>query len=136
MIMINQAEFYKNNDNLKRAAVFRLRDGLLLFGIVVLALLLFLISGLFSVDGETVVISVDGVQNAEYPLSENRRIELSGNMILIENQMVIMEKASCPDKICVDHMAISKSGQSIVCLPNRVVVEIKGARNAVDGETL
>ena len=35
-----------------------------------------------------------------------------------------MKEADCPDQICVRHKAISKSGESIVCLPHKVVVEI------------
>ena len=42
-----------------------------------------------------------------------------------------MTDADCPDKICVNHATISDVGESIVCLPHRVVVEIVSS----DGET-
>ena len=38
-----------------------------------------------------------------------------------------MTDADCPDKLCVKTGRISKTGETIVCLPHRVVVEIIGA---------
>jgi hypothetical protein len=43
-----------------------------------------------------------------------------------------MDSASCKNQVCVDHGAISLKGDSIVCLPNRVVVEIKGEGGEAD----
>ena len=37
-----------------------------------------------------------------------------------------MEEADCPDLLCVHQKAISKEGESIICLPNKVVVTIRG----------
>ena len=41
-----------------------------------------------------------------------------------------MENASCPDGICVSHRPIFRDGESIVCLPNRVVITVVS-----DGDT-
>ncbi len=49
------------------------------------------------------------------------------NLIEIGDEEVRVIEASCPDKLDVLQGAISKPGQLIVCLPNRLVVEIKGA---------
>ena len=38
-----------------------------------------------------------------------------------------MASASCHNQICVHHKPISETNQSIVCLPNRVSVEIRAA---------
>ncbi|HBE87040.1 MAG TPA: hypothetical protein DDW53_19330, partial [Lachnoclostridium sp.] len=35
-------------------------------------------------------------------------------------------EASCPDKVCVRTGKIHRSGELIVCLPNRVVITIEG----------
>ena len=35
-----------------------------------------------------------------------------------------MKEANCRDLICVHHKAISGNGESIVCMPNRIVVEV------------
>ena len=37
-----------------------------------------------------------------------------------------MEEADCPDRLCMRRGAIRYAGDSIICLPNKVVVEISG----------
>ena len=37
-----------------------------------------------------------------------------------------MIEADCHDSLCIYQGKISKVGQSLVCLPNKVMVEIKG----------
>ncbi len=48
------------------------------------------------------------------------------NEVVIENGQVQMAEANCPDKVCLHHTPIDTAGQSIVCLPNQVVVTISG----------
>ena len=60
-------------------------------------------------------------------LYEEREIPIyEGNVLWIHNGMADMKNADCPDKICVNHQSISKARETIVCLPNKVVVEIIG----------
>ncbi|MBR3211990.1 MAG: NusG domain II-containing protein, partial [Firmicutes bacterium] len=64
-----------------------------------------------------------------YPLSEDREIIIENaghiNKITINDGQVQMTEASCHNQICVKHGAISKDNETIVCLPNRVVVRIE-----------
>ena len=47
-----------------------------------------------------------------------------------------MIEASCPDKVCVRQHPVSGQGESLVCLPNQVVVEIQnGPEEGLDGST-
>ena len=46
------------------------------------------------------------------------------NKIVIENGYCYMEEAECPDHLCIKQGKVNKSGQTIVCLPNRVVVTV------------
>lgn len=56
------------------------------------------------------------------------------NIISIKDGKADMIDANCQDRICVHTRPAQKDGQSIVCLPNRVVIEIKGAeKDVVDG---
>lgn len=48
------------------------------------------------------------------------------NLILIENGEVQMVEADCPDQVCVHTGAIGGPGETIVCLPNRLLIEIAG----------
>lgn len=54
---------------------------------------------------------------------------LGENTIEISNGNVFIHDADCPDKICIKDGAIREPGQILVCLPNKVVVEIKGEAN-------
>lgn len=46
------------------------------------------------------------------------------NKIVIKNGLVVIEEATCRDQICVLHRPVSFNGETIVCLPHRLVVEI------------
>lgn len=55
------------------------------------------------------------------------------NLVSVTDGAVVMETADCRDQICVHHKPISSKGESIICLPHRLVVEIVGGENkAVD----
>jgi hypothetical protein len=55
--------------------------------------------------------------------------ELGKNVIEINNEQVKIIDADCHDKICVKAHAISKAGESLICLPHKVVVRIIGEGN-------
>jgi hypothetical protein len=60
------------------------------------------------------------------------------NLLLIEEGTVTMEAADCRDQICVHHIPISGVGESIICLPHKLVVTVNGEQdddNALDGVT-
>ena len=80
------------------------------------------------------VITLNGSPYGTYSLDEDRRIEISGedfhNVVLIENGSVRMESSDCHNQVCVSHMPISRSGESIICLPHRIVVRIQGGKEA------
>lgn len=48
------------------------------------------------------------------------------NLLEIGDNKVRVIEASCPDKIDVKQGYISNIGETIICLPNKLVVEIKG----------
>lgn len=93
-----------------------------------LLMLMFLFTG--GERGENVVISVDSETYGTYPLNENReiRIDRNGheNVVAIEDGTVYMKSADCKNQNCVEQGTISQTNESIVCLPNRVVVRIEG----------
>lgn len=57
---------------------------------------------------------------------------ISYNLLSVSKSGVSMEAADCRDQICVRHIPITKGGESIICLPHRLAVEIAGG---TDGET-
>ena len=86
----------------------------------------------FRGEGDTVTVSVDGKVIATYPLDVDRvediRTGTDGlNRLVIRDGKAWVETASCPDGICAAHKPIHREGESIVCLPNRVVVAVQTA---------
>lgn len=75
-----------------------------------------------------VTVRQDGKVVGTYPLGRDKEINLDTNgrhnEIVIENGSVYMKESSCKNQVCVDQGKITQTGQSIICLPNRVVVEI------------
>lgn len=80
--------------------------------------------------GEKVIISVDKSKNFVYPLNQNREIVVDGKLgtakVIIENGRVRILDSPCPLKICENKGWISKKGDFIICIPNRVVIRITG----------
>lgn len=121
------------------------KNDLILIGVItVLALAAFGGISLYSADSTKeaeAVVRVDGQEQGRYPLDKDRivKIELadgSYNILEIKDGKADMTEATCPDKICVDHRPVNKRGESLVCLPNQVVVEIEnGVGSEVDSST-
>ena len=80
----------------------------------------------------TVTVKVDGKIEGSYPLTEDQTIELNHgtNILEIKNGEASMIEADCPDQICVHQKAISANGESIICLPNKIVVEVQSEKDS------
>lgn len=110
---------------------FGVRDGLFLASLFLIGIVLTAGIYCFSKQGSTITITVDGQLYGTYALNESREIpvELEGrvaNIIVIEGGSAYMKDADCPDKLCMHQGAISRNGQTIVCLPHKLVVEVVG----------
>ncbi|MBE6694175.1 MAG: NusG domain II-containing protein [Ruminococcaceae bacterium] len=96
----------------------------LLLTVLIAALALFLLR----VKGDTVTVSVDGKLFGEYSLGDARVVEIQSgdgyNILVIEDGKAYIRQASCPDGICSSHRPIGHGGESIICLPNKVVIEV------------
>lgn len=77
-----------------------------------------------SVDGEyiTEFILADDGQTEEYVYMDDHGHE---NTVIRDGSMVYMSDASCNDQLCVRKGEISSSGETIVCLPNHLLVEVE-----------
>lgn len=108
---------------------------ILLIGLLVLAALaifLFARSGMKQEEGAVAVVTVDGVEIGRYPLSRNGTFKLNegSNTLVIENGEAWVSEANCPDKLCMGFGKISKNGEFIVCLPNRLIVVVEGGESS------
>ena len=83
-------------------------------------------------EGASAVVTVDGTEIARYPLNRDGTFVLNGgsNTLVIENGEAWISEANCPDKLCMGFGKISKNGEVIVCLPNRLIVVIEDGEAA------
>ncbi len=76
-----------------------------------------------------VVVEASGTEWI-YPLSADRQVSVDGplgaTVVVISGGAAKVADSPCPDKLCVAMAAVSKPGQWIACLPNRVFVRVRG----------
>lgn len=106
---------------------------LIAFCLVLSAVLYFLLAG-NAESGTKAVVRINGDVVAQYPLGVDGTYPLNDgtNVLVIEKGIARMEEADCPDKLCVRQGSISRTGQCITCLPNKVTVTIEGGTAEVD----
>ena len=79
----------------------------------------------------TVVIDISGQEVRRVPLSDFTEATVTSRgytlHIAAEGGAVSVTDSDCPTQDCVHTGAISRAGQSIVCLPAQVVVHLEGA---------
>ena len=80
-------------------------------------------------EGDTVIVTVEGEIYGTYPLDRDITVEIrtgyeERNVLVIREGKARVEEATCPDGICAAHKPISREGESIVCLPHRVVITV------------
>ena len=89
---------------------------------------------LTAVEGDLVEVYIDGVLSESYSLGEDLTVDIAGvggvNRLRVKGGEATVEYADCPDGICESHRPISRSGESIVCLPHKVVITVKSVRDA------
>ncbi len=119
----------KNNNSQKNQ---KLRNDIILAVVIVLIAAAGLLLFVFNREqGTTVSVKVNGTQIASYPLAENREVPIKTgendehiNVLVIKDGKASISEADCPDKICVETRAVSYVGETVVCLPHKLVIEI------------
>lgn len=115
------------------------KNDILLFGIILIAaLLLWGYTLVTRNEGGYAVVTVDGEEWRRYPLSESMETEIATGygtnyLVIVDGKASVIE-ADCPDGLCVRQRDIRYEGETIVCLPHKLVVEIKGGEDGeIDG---
>lgn len=107
---------------------------------IIVALILLLSTGIFLVSKNSVVeaaekevvVSVDGKVEARYTLSEKEKLytidnKYGKNTFAITSDGVHMVESDCKDQICIHMGHITRAGESIICLPNRLIISLVNA---------
>lgn len=82
------------------------------------------------------VITVDGKTYGTYPLDRDQTVSIRNtggketNRLRISGGKAKMIYADCPDKICMHEQAIDADQETIVCLPNKVVVTVRSSKKS------
>ena len=109
---------------------------------VILAVVLLLLAAaamlfwqLQKTEGDFAVVLIDGVETARYALDSDTEVEITTdgggtNTLVIRDGEAFVEAANCPDLVCAGHRAISRVGETIVCLPHKLVIKITASTDA------
>lgn len=111
---------------------------LIVAAVLVLAAVLFALSGLTrsTAEEDMIVITVDGAEYARVPLSKPGRVTIrqengAENVVVVSDHGAVMEHSTCDNQLCVqmgevtrDNWELRPNGAFIICLPNRVSVEL------------
>lgn len=97
---------------------------------VFIALVWFIFNNIFYSKAEIVNVYKDNILIESYSLEVNGEYSINDlneelMRISIKNKMVDVVYANCPDKLCVHQLSISKGNETIVCLPNKIVVTVE-----------
>lgn len=108
-----------------------LNDIILIFLLLLIAAIGIVYLFCFRSSGDTVKVTVDGKIYGTYALNKDITVDIySGadnaclNRLIINGGKAYMEQATCPDGLCVQHRPIFRDGESIVCLPQKVVLTV------------
>ena len=110
----------------------RLKNDCILILIILLLIgVAFLLQYFHSKQGNTILqVYQNGILIGEYDLTRSQTFYVEGadsddfNLVLIENGVVRITDANCPDQLCMKQRSITKNGESIICLPHKLVLQI------------
>lgn len=122
-------------------------DKLLTLGILVFVVIGFMINGTFAKQGaksqnNMAIIKVEDeiIKSVTLPNSQKDwHFTVKGKMgpaiIEVNREKIRMHESPCPDQICVHRGWIDSPGETIICVPNRVVITIQQRDKGIDGIT-
>lgn len=119
----------------RKKSTFR-NDLLLIFAILIVAGGLLLVWLLTRSTGSYAVITVDGKETARYSLHTDTEIQIETeygyNLLIIQNGTASVREADCDSQLCVHKGSVCYNGETIVCLPHRLVIRIENGNDGAD----
>ena len=91
-------------------------------------------------EGDMLVIEQDGVVIKKLPIDKDTeyKVEYGGhyNIVVIKDKKAYIKEADCQDQICTHMHPIEKEGQTIICLPHRLFLELETKDNKKDEDAI
>lgn len=115
-------------------------DLLLMSAALLVVLICYLYNNIFNKAGDYVSVNYRGNEVAKHSLSDSGEYEIpcSANEAFrykIENGEVFCIYSECRDKICIHQGKINRNGQSVICLPQQIVLTVHGKGTEYDALT-
>ena len=106
------------------------KDILFILILLLLAGIIWCLYALIHNNGDNVVVVTrDGEVVEQYSLSEDNVYIIpygeEYNLLMISNGEAFVTDADCPDGLCIRQRAISRNGESIICLPHKLVIQVE-----------
>lgn len=109
-------------------------DLLVIFAAIALSFAALACVRLTRTPGAEVVIAIDGEEFMRFDLNDDVSVTVGEsehkNVVSIKNGAVCVSDASCPDHVCVNSGWKKYDGETIVCLPNKLVVTVTGGEDS------
>lgn len=110
-------------------------DGVIILVLILSSFLPIFIFGQTQTADKEAVLRVDGTEIKRFDLVEVQKTytflyedeDGDTNLLEIEGDRIRIKEADCGDQICVRRGWASKNGETIVCLPHKLVIEIQAA---------
>ena len=119
-----------NKETVKNALIKHRIDIRVIASLLLLSIMVLLVISLTRKEGAYVEVTKDGEVVAAYPLDTDGEYTLNGgtNKLTVKDGAAYMSYSSCPDHVCENTGKVRHVGQTIVCLPNKLTVTVKGER--------
>ena len=113
------------------------KDMILIAAVLAISLISLAAIKMTQKDGKEVIVTVDGKEVYKTSIKKDQIYQIpeknGTNVMQIKDGKVTMIEATCPDHYCMKQKAVDEHGGSIICLPNKVVIE--GENIAEDSES-
>ena len=114
------------------AGWFRKKDLILCGVLLVAGIICWLVMRLVLPTGNTADVYIDDklVQTIDMTVDDTYEVntDRGSNTVVVESGKISVGDADCPDKVCVNMGWKSRRGETITCLPHKLVIEIQGGR--------
>lgn len=97
----------------------------MIIAVVVMAFVFSAFAFLSFDEASRVIIKQDNKIVYDQSIDQNAKFDAGTNFVVIQDGAVFIKQADCKNQDCVNMGKITKKGESIICLPNKVIVEIE-----------
>ena len=115
------------------------KDIILIVAVLAISLISFAAIKMTQKDGKEVIVTVDGKEVYKTSIKKDQIYQIpeenGTNVMQIKDGKVTMIEATCPDHYCMKQKAVDEHGGSIICLPNKVVIEGENTAEDSDSES-